>query len=128
MKGERCVDGVCQGDPCAGVQCAADQVCAITGGVGVCVTNMCVDSGCGSGQACCGGACNDDPCRLVRCPEGIACVVDGACNATCSAPMTPMPPTGSGGCQIAPRGEPSWLALLIAGALILLRRRRREAR
>jgi hypothetical protein len=133
MMGERCVDGMCQTDPCANVHCSAGQVCAVTNGVGMCVSNMCLGTQCGINQICCGGACNDDPCKLIKCPDGIVCAVDGACNATCnappSAPKDQIVGAGGGGfsCAMGGRGVDGapWLLLLL---LALLLRRRAEVR
>ena len=92
--GERCVDGVCEADPCADVDCpdgeycregvcegvacadcTADQVCED----GQCVDSPCADVRCESGQVCVDGQCAADPCQGVYCPQGTTCI-DGQCS------------------------------------------------
>ena len=91
--GERCVDGVCEADPCAGVDCPAGEYCreGVCEGVAcsdctadqVCEDGQCVDSPCAgirceAGQECIDGECAADPCQGVHCPQGTTCI-DGTC-------------------------------------------------
>lgn len=71
---EVCVNGVCESNPCAGVQCPADQYCL----AGACVAS-CADIECPEGQRCRQGVCETDPCGR-GCPYGYACNdVTGEC-------------------------------------------------
>ena len=72
--GEHCVAGVCEADPCAGVNCPADQYCHD----GQCLAVGCTD--CGPDQICQDGACVDSPCAGIVCEPGQACI-DGECAA-----------------------------------------------
>ena len=91
--GERCVEGVCEADPCAGVDCPSGEYCreGVCEGVAcadctadqVCENGQCVDSPCAgirceAGQECVEGECAADPCQGVYCPQGTVCV-DGQC-------------------------------------------------
>jgi hypothetical protein len=62
-----CVNGVCESNPCDGVQCPGDKYCL----GGTCV-GSCADIDCPQGQRCRQGACETDPCGHP-CPFGFAC-------------------------------------------------------
>lgn len=69
---EKCRDGLCQRDPCAGLSCGSGQTCVD----GVCVTNRCsAGNVCKHGRICNAEAnrCQDDPCLYMRCPAGLDC-------------------------------------------------------
>ncbi len=133
LKGESCVDGMCQGDPCAAMKCPNGQVCADTSGVASCVSNMCAGSTCGLDQVCCGGGCVSDPCDLVVCPAGINCEIDDDCKAKCSsapqAPADKIVGAGGGGFDLGDMGGGHggegalWMVLLLVAALVTRRRR-----
>ena len=121
--GQRCgIDGFCVLDPCAGVTCAPDQLCAN----GACIANACLGVSCGPGLVCQGGACVDDPCAGIRCPAGQC--LGGQCYSTenplgVGAPPPAAPKSSSGcGCGSGAGGASSALLLLLA--LPLARRRR----
>jgi hypothetical protein len=106
--GQACVAGTCQGDPCAGLSCRANEVCVVANGTGSCVENLCRNEDCGNLKACCGGTCIDDPCFGVRCPEGSSCTLDPACRAQCAIDAAPpkVEIVGAGGggwaCSVSP--------------------------
>jgi hypothetical protein len=98
---------LCVGDPCAGVNCAAGQVCSngacrgLCDGVtcdsplvcnpmtGRCVSNDCRTlNNCASNELCIGGRCVMDRCAGVNCPMGQACY-DGTCAPSCAGVMCP---------------------------------------
>jgi hypothetical protein len=132
MSDQHCVAGLCQTDPCHDMFCSAGQVCVVTFGMGMCVTNTCLNTTCGANQVCCGGACNDDPCKLARCPDGITCTYDTSCNPICNElPKTQtntdeIVGAGGGGfsCAVSGSGGNGWMMLL----LLLFFVRRREVR
>ena len=92
--GERCVDFICEADPCDGlfcndgefcrdgrcvrscatVSCPAGEACQD----GQCIADACAGLSCPDGQRCLDGACAADPCSGVTCEPGLACA-DGVC-------------------------------------------------
>jgi von Willebrand factor type A domain len=93
--GEKCVDGNCIADPCAGTNCGDGFICNPL--TGACSDNNCLNKmpPCKSPTVCepISGSCIDDPCRTITCPKDSVCVAGGNCEAT----MTVMTPGGGGG-------------------------------
>ena len=81
-KGQTCSDGQCKGD----LPCKQDSDCP---GSGVCINDVCKDSGCYTkpcegNKLCLSGACVDNPCASKTCGEGEVCrPVDGECVKVC---------------------------------------------
>jgi MYXO-CTERM domain-containing protein len=95
--GEFCVDGVCEVDPCATVECPDPET--------YCLNGTCVDScgavDCPPGQTCRLGVCEDDPCAGVDCPSFQVCdpatgdcVQDDCIGIVCPSGMICDPQTG----------------------------------
>ncbi len=126
--GQRCDDGQCVNDPCAMKKCPDGWACDPT--TGNCLMDACANTTCGPHLACCaaGGAaqCVPNPCETTNCPVKSSCTVDPlSCQASCDEPRLVLGAGGGGfGCAVGgPVGAP-WLALLVAGALAVLARRR----
>jgi hypothetical protein len=69
---ERCSDGKCRKDPCAGRQCPAGKNCV----EGACLPDYCADANvCKHGRVCNKNLnrCEDDPCLFISCPKGLSC-------------------------------------------------------
>jgi hypothetical protein len=139
MRGDACIDGMCQKDPCDGVNCIEGQVCAVVAGMGTCVVNRCEFVSCNPGAVCCGGTCIADPCAGISCPGSASCVRNSACQAACQdvmrAPPDQVVGAGGGGfaCSTAGGrgGDPrslGTLLLLVGLAAVRSRGRRTRAR
>ncbi len=93
-EGQRCVNFVCEQDPCAGLFCNEGEFCRDGRCIpscatvscpfgescqdGECAADDCASVGCPDGQACISGSCTDDPCGGISCDPGLACQ-DGVC-------------------------------------------------
>ena len=137
--GQRCFDGACIDDKCAGRSCPEAKACDPN--TGDCVPNLCVRSPCFGKQVCCGGTCIANPCDLTICAEGFKCTVDViTCNVSCDTPVVDQSAqdrvVGAGGggfgCAVGGEAERStsaeMIGLLAIGLALGLRRRRRRAR
>jgi hypothetical protein len=82
--GEICVNGKCQGDPCAAVSatCAPGDYCYTNGtSAGTC-TGVCPIT-CPTGQSCTLSGCAVDPCNGVVCDSSSSCVNGTCVKSTC---------------------------------------------
>ncbi|MBI2892071.1 MAG: SUMF1/EgtB/PvdO family nonheme iron enzyme, partial [Deltaproteobacteria bacterium] len=140
--GQRCVDGSCETDRCAGVECNERRFCDEA--TGSCVDDECFNVNCAAGYVCepRSGDCVEDPCSVTRCPEGQVCET-GVCDMPRDEDDEPSADagvgkrifaTGGGGliCSAPGAGGPGgglgWLELLIGGGVLLAVSRRRFGR
>ena len=128
---QRCILGQCQADPCGG-PCPQNQICDET--TGQCRADPCRVVDCPAGLACNPqvGRCESDPCQGVSCPGTDQVCVRGSCYT----PDQLLPPesrpsvehvTAAGsGCSANNRSTPLLAAILLAGFLLVSRRRKRH--
>ncbi|MSP59118.1 MAG: VWA domain-containing protein [Myxococcales bacterium] len=129
---EKCIDGGCQKDPCAGKECPDGEICCPLGvsgcAAGSCVPDYCRDKTCVPPSICENGSgkCVDDQCKIVTCPPGTTCKAGGNCSGSASD-------RGKGGCSLTTRVDPDSVAgcalvlLALFGLARALRRRSRSA-
>jgi hypothetical protein len=122
--GQVCQASECVDDPCADVECAADEACRAGRCVAVCddascpegqrcdaggrcVADACAGRSCPAGQACVGGECEDDPCVELQCVGGDVCVASMGCiDDPCPLVRCPDGRT----CAVDEAGEPRCVA------------------
>jgi MYXO-CTERM domain-containing protein len=95
-----CVKGLCEDDPCLGVDCPVGQYC--DGGA---CKELCVPGKCGANERCIAGApvlCVADPCSKVFCAPGqfcnpttLKCETDRCPATQCGAGMACVPQTNT---------------------------------
>jgi hypothetical protein len=94
-RGQVCVVGECQPDPCSGVTCASTEFCRD----GRCIPS-CAEVMCRSGETCVDGHCQIDPCAGVQCQPGQVCdprsgsCAGDLCAMACPAGQACVPQTG----------------------------------
>ncbi|MBP6629473.1 MAG: trypsin-like serine protease [Kofleriaceae bacterium] len=147
----RCVhDGVCGGDSCTGAlsdpdcpvcttddECGTDELCAsngqctpapftegglgsVCGGDGECASGLCADGG--EPERLC-----SDSCDLADndCPDGFDCLQTGGATGACWPSVDGGDDDRTGCCQSS--SQAPWSALVLAGLVLPLLRRRRRA-
>jgi Mg-chelatase subunit ChlD len=124
-KGQSCVMGTCQVDPCATASCVIGNVCVN----GACVADPCAAKSCDSHYICIDGQCADDACHYVTCPANTGCLAGtGQCIGT--APLNGSTTGGRGSGKACSYGDAGGgfpaLAPLFVLIMLALRERRRR--
>jgi hypothetical protein len=100
--GERCIEGSCKKDPCAGVTCKQGEYCF----AGECRL-LCEGVVCKQGERCVQGKCLVDPCVEVSCGPSEACVVVNGRGTCIINPCLGAVPCGKGKvCVLDEQGKP----------------------